>query len=639
MTLADEVRRGILLRAGALERQVQDLRGSLGDSRPALSQALRLFEYFPHAVRTVTETEWNNAPDDNTRVLLLRPIQRHVMSAASFVESWLSHGDRLDLSLNLHEAIRRECDLLNIPRSNIVVANGPANNFFTLPGDIKRNLYDPLGPHAPSLPVDLQHESFAFMQVPRLHGASAIARPVVIGHETAHLAIDHYGSIDATALSAAFPWPAPAGAPPVVVPPYIKALTGSDRLSMLRVLGSWCKELICDAYAVRRFGMAGAAALSEFFYAIGATESYGKTHPPGGLRIRLMLDWAGVHADPALSDVLAPWESLFPTVPTVGEAWADYLSSIAYALRADLEAVAGSWGVGTYDSDSRSSVITGIADLFVAGIPGDYVIETPTGRKTVQDADVVSGYWVSRLGASLDEHAERLAGKCLEDIDFVNRWLRAGGSVPTRLPPLPSPPNPTGVLSAHQLNHRLWGAQANRLVATPLLPDAVDGVGIDLRLGNQFIVFARSRTTSYDPLSSDGDPRSIQRIAQLDWTETFVLHPTELVLAATLEFLVLPEDLSAQVITRSSYGRLGLLSATAVQVHPHFRGCLTLELVNLGTLPLELSPGERIAQLVVSKCEPTPPPDGKKYHHAVGPQFSSVPNDPETRVLRALRDQ
>jgi len=144
---------------------------------------------------------------------------------------------------------------------------------------------------------------------------------------------------------------------------------------------------------------------------------------------------------------------------------------------------------------------------------------------------------------------------------------------------------------------------------------------------------------AFDPLASGSDPRAIQLDIELAWTERFVLHPNELVLGSTLEYIVLPKDLSAQVITRSSYGRLGLLSATAVQVHPHFHGCLTLELVNLGTIPISLTPGERIAQLVVSRSGAVPDPGLDKYYCATGPEFSKVRDDPESDVLRGLRSE
>ena len=53
----------------------------------------------------------------------------------------------------------------------------------------------------------------------------------------------------------------------------------------------------------------------------------------------------------------------------------------------------------------------------------------------------------------------------------------------------------------------------------------------------------------------------------------------------------------AYVMGRSTWGRLGLIVATAVGIQPSFAGSLTLELRNLGEAPLSLYPGQAIAQL------------------------------------------
>jgi len=90
--------------------------------------------------------------------------------------------------------------------------------------------------------------------------------------------------------------------------------------------------------------------------------------------------------------------------------------------------------------------------------------------------------------------------------------------------------------------------------------------------------------------------------------ETFVLHPNELVLAATMEWFRLPHDIAGYVTSRSSWGRAGLVVATAVAVHPGFAGCITLELVNIGEVPFVLYPGLRVAQFVAFSCS-----DGEPY--------------------------
>ena len=83
--------------------------------------------------------------------------------------------------------------------------------------------------------------------------------------------------------------------------------------------------------------------------------------------------------------------------------------------------------------------------------------------------------------------------------------------------------------------------------------------------------------------------------------EPFLIHPGDLVLGATLEFLALPPDLMAFVEGRSSLGRMGLIVATATQVAPGFHGVIVLELANAGTVPLKVTPGMTIAQLVLQK--------------------------------------
>jgi dCTP deaminase len=110
-----------------------------------------------------------------------------------------------------------------------------------------------------------------------------------------------------------------------------------------------------------------------------------------------------------------------------------------------------------------------------------------------------------------------------------------------------------------------------------------------------------------------------------------------MVLGVTLECLVLDNDCTAQVLSRSSVGRLGLLTATAVHIQPGYRGCPTLELVNLSSVPLSLVPGQRIAQVVTHHvCGETKGYRGY-YQNIVGkPQFSKADQDLDTRILSSM---
>lgn len=125
---------------------------------------------------------------------------------------------------------------------------------------------------------------------------------------------------------------------------------------------------------------------------------------------------------------------------------------------------------------------------------------------------------------------------------------------------------------------------------------------IDLRLGNEFIITKRTEFSELDPIRSVELKKRVKKYQSkilIDYGKPFILHPQEFVLAKTLEYLSFPDYLMAYVIGRSSWGRVGLIIATATMVSPTFKGTLTLELVNVGNVPLKLYPCSRIAQLVI----------------------------------------
>jgi dCTP deaminase len=68
-----------------------------------------------------------------------------------------------------------------------------------------------------------------------------------------------------------------------------------------------------------------------------------------------------------------------------------------------------------------------------------------------------------------------------------------------------------------------------------------------------------------------------------------------------LEWIHLPHNLSAYVVGRSSWGRDGLIIATAIGVHPGYSGIITLEISNIGEIPVYLRPGVTIAQLFIQE--------------------------------------
>jgi dCTP deaminase len=193
-------------------------------------------------------------------------------------------------------------------------------------------------------------------------------------------------------------------------------------------------------------------------------------------------------------------------------------------------------------------------------------------------------------------------------------------------------------LTRAEIKRRLTGKLPEKLVVTPILSKKQMGdASIDVRLSNQFIVFRMHTLGVFQPYSTPpAQLRIMQERQVVKFGKNFVLHPGMLALGCTFEYICLPSDLECQVEGRSSWARLGLQIATATSVEPGFKGVLTLELSNLGTIPIELHPGVRIAQLFFHDAKPkvTDAYRGThKYTCPVGPQFSLIANDKDGRVF------
>lgn len=134
---------------------------------------------------------------------------------------------------------------------------------------------------------------------------------------------------------------------------------------------------------------------------------------------------------------------------------------------------------------------------------------------------------------------------------------------------------------------------------------------IDLRLGNVFRIFDHSKYAFIDPFKKNiGEEITREVIKKND--EPFIIQPGDFVLGTTVEYLELPDDLVGNLEGRSSIGRLGIMvHSTAASVECGFKGNITLELANMGKMPVALHPGMRIC--AVSFMEMTSPADVPYY--------------------------
>ena len=121
---------------------------------------------------------------------------------------------------------------------------------------------------------------------------------------------------------------------------------------------------------------------------------------------------------------------------------------------------------------------------------------------------------------------------------------------------------------------------------------------LDLHLGTWFAKKkARNQPVIDFYESEQQQSKNLASTYYVPFGKDFILHPHNFVLAVTLEWIRMPLHMSAYITGRSSWGRHGLIIETAPGVHPGFTGCLTLEMANVGDVPIKIRPGTRICQL------------------------------------------
>lgn len=131
---------------------------------------------------------------------------------------------------------------------------------------------------------------------------------------------------------------------------------------------------------------------------------------------------------------------------------------------------------------------------------------------------------------------------------------------------------------------------SGELIVDPIAENSIQPASVDCRLDRHFLMVDDSQVASID-LNTEIKYREYEG-------DSIIIPPHTFLLATTMEYVKLPDNLTAFVEGRSSIGRIGLFIQNAGWVDPGFEGQITLELYNANSLPIRLEAGRRICQLV-----------------------------------------
>ena len=146
-------------------------------------------------------------------------------------------------------------------------------------------------------------------------------------------------------------------------------------------------------------------------------------------------------------------------------------------------------------------------------------------------------------------------------------------------------------------------------------------VGYDIRLGRKILI------PKFSGINLILDPRRFPKemftIVELgEDEETFEIAPHSSILAESIEYFHMPDDVFAICTGKSTYARCGIFLNFTV-AEPGWKGRLTLEISNLSSYPVRLYIGHGIGQMLFFK---TPRPKrtypekeaGGLYQHQEG---------------------
>ena len=668
-TLRFQVLRRIDARHGMLTEKLRNLNSSLQPYDSDLAKAFKIAEIFGDCIKAELDSELR-VVDSSRSVDVARDLLRILDQGIRVIDKVFLDVTNFDVPRWLQRYAQEEATLLELNLVPLVVPS-PASHFGTSYGSLKHHLFD--GIRSDILDAVLSDydidekdiEDLAIVRVPRLEGRHAHWLPLTLGHELAHIKLLQEGGVSVELFEIVLERMQSAIGDSEVDWPRRSVEEIPDEIRMLiqkslptaswssgTSLYLWLTEIVCDLYSLKRFGPSFVCAAGSFFETVGRMDDPTNQHPRGAFRLRLMLlvlERLHPAVKSALSSLLAPWGEAAEVQDTTrlgAKSWDLILEEVAGESLTELTELASKLMGSRSDFEMESSVrpfaeaVDIIGHRFHEGLPVARLFEGELNSRNATVAELISGAWFATQVLGFEMHLERMLVKSLEVVDFLDRLDRCGFE--PRL--LTDTKNHTGL----------------EVVPRPAAEHTI-GATFDVRLGTRFIVFRGSAVTSFSAVTAPdelattrrADPRQFQVGFEVDWGEPFVLHSNEFALAATLEYIGVPHDCMCTIASRSSYGRLGLVSVTASPIHAGFQGCVTLELVNLGPVPLRLYPGERLGQLTVTKLPPDVSSPSRsnddmkraieerrrtKYNRQIGPTFSSFDGDDDLALLTSLRD-
>ena len=149
------------------------------------------------------------------------------------------------------------------------------------------------------------------------------------------------------------------------------------------------------------------------------------------------------------------------------------------------------------------------------------------------------------------------------------------------------------------IDHKMIEPFEDKQVRGNNISYGVSSYGYDARVGNEFKIFTNVNTEIVDP--KNFKPTSF---VTKKGTEC-IIPPNSFVLASTVEYFRIPDDVLVICLGKSTYARCGII-VNVTPLEPSWCGNVTLEFSNTTPLPAKIYANEGACQFVFLKGNEKP---------------------------------
>ena len=143
----------------------------------------------------------------------------------------------------------------------------------------------------------------------------------------------------------------------------------------------------------------------------------------------------------------------------------------------------------------------------------------------------------------------------------------------------------------------------------------LSSMGYDGRISDEYRIFTNVNSSLVDP-KNFSDENFIERKGPHS-----IIPPNSFVLAKTVEYFKIPENVLVICLGKSTYARCGII-VNVTPLEPEWEGHVTLEFSNTTNQPAKIYAGEGVAQMLFfesdEECETSYKDRGGKYQGQTG---------------------